>query len=66
MREKIKKYIKNDNLTWTREVLLKLIYIKKGNIVRYKSIIGNNDRECFISICIQRNNAKIIITSRSL
>lgn len=38
IREKVKKYINNNNMTWTRETLLRLIYIKKRNIAKWKIV----------------------------
>ncbi len=38
IREKVKKHINNDNVTWTREALLRLIHIERRNVARQKSV----------------------------
>ena len=54
IKERIKKYINNDDVTYTREVLLKLICIEKRNVVRSKSVKGRGDRRQPILICGQK------------
>ncbi len=44
IRERVKKHIYNDDMTWTREALLRLIHIKKGNMIRRKAVKENDDR----------------------
>ena len=44
IKERVKKHIKNDNMTWTREALLKLIHIEKRNLAKQKSVKGSNDK----------------------
>ncbi len=39
IKKMIKKHINSNNVTWTRETLLKLIYIKKINLAKQKSVI---------------------------
>ena len=34
IRKRVKKYISNNNMTWTRKTLLKLIDIEKKNVAR--------------------------------
>lgn len=42
--KKVEKDINNNDMTWTKEALLKLIYIEKRNIVRQKSFKKDGDR----------------------
>lgn len=44
IRNNLKKYMKNNNGTWTKEALLKLIYIEKRNVAIQKSVKGNGNR----------------------
>ncbi len=34
IRERVKKHISNNDVTWTKETLLRLIHIKKRNMAR--------------------------------
>lgn len=44
IRKRVEKYINSNDMTWTREALLRLIHIKKGNLARQKSVKGNGDK----------------------
>ncbi len=43
-RKRVKKHINNDDMTWTKEALLRLIHIKKRNMARQKVVKGTSDR----------------------
>lgn len=42
--KRVKKYINGNNVTWIRETLLRLIFIKKKNMINQKSVKENNDK----------------------
>lgn len=44
IKKKVKKHINSNDMTWTREVLLRLIHIKKRNVARRKLVKKNGDR----------------------
>lgn len=66
IKKKMKKYINSDNVTWTREALLRLIYIKKGHMTKQKSVRGNSNKEWHIPIYGQKRSARIVTPKYSL
>lgn len=44
IRKRVKKHIKNNDVTWTKEALLKLIHIEQRNVAKQKSVKENSDR----------------------
>ncbi len=60
IRERVKKHINNDDVTWTREALLRLIHIEKGNVARQKAVKGSSDRGRPISTRGRRRSAKVV------
>ncbi len=60
IREKGKKHINNDDVTSTREALLRLIHIEKGNVARRKAVKGSSDRGQPIPMRSRRNSARVV------
>ena len=38
IKERVKKHTNKNNMIWTKEALLRLIYIEKKNVARQKSV----------------------------
>ena len=60
IKERMKKHINNDNVTYTRETLLRLIYIEKKYVVRQKSVKRSGDRVQPISTHGQKSSARVV------
>lgn len=45
IKNSVKKYINSNNVIWTKEAMLKLIYIEKRNVAKQKSVKENGDRK---------------------
>lgn len=44
IRKRVKKHIKNNNMTWTRKALLRLIHIEQRNVAKQKSVKEDSDK----------------------
>ncbi len=66
IRERVKKHINDDDVTWTREALLRLIYIEKGNVVRRKAVKGSSDRGRSIPTRGRRISARVVTPKHDL
>ncbi len=60
IRERVKKHINNNNVTWTREALLRLIYIEKKNVARRKAVKESSDRGQPIPMRGRRSSARVV------
>ncbi len=60
IREWVKKHINNDDVTWTREALLRLIHIEKGNVARRKAGKGSSDKGRPIPTRGRRSSARVV------
>ena len=66
IKEKMKKHIKNNDVTWTKEILLKLIYIEKRNMARQKSVKKSGNWGRTILTCSQKSSTIIVIPKHDI
>ncbi len=60
IRERVKKHINNDDVIWTREALLRLIHIEKGNVARQKTVKRSSDRGRPIPTRGRRSSTRVV------